>query len=326
MNSCLNCGKQLAKKKYGPSPKYCSANCRAAAGRNRAKADGREQQRRKATAEKRAAERAKNAKPCPYCGDPMLNPRRVQCGKPECKRRYTNDRNLAYQRKYKEQHGVYYAHTFKHERTCEACGKTWQASKSNARFCSTACANAAREYEHTCEECGVTWVSAYANRRFCSPECEKAARYTKEIQPWRRQPWWLRREPPASKPPRRWYAGQCQRCGAAFVCDQPESRYCSRQCRRLEGKLRRRAREKNARVAVVRRWEIFERDNWTCQLCGRKVNRNVTVPHPDAPVLDHVIPLDKHGPHVPDNVQCAHFMCNSIKGARVGDDLPLRSA
>ncbi len=38
---------------------------------------------------------------------------------------------------------------------------------------------------------------------------------------------------------------------------------------------------------------------------------------PLAPVIDHIVPLDAGGLHEPANVQCAHFLCNSKKGARV---------
>lgn len=85
-------------------------------------------------------------------------------------------------------------------------------------------------------------------------------------------------------------------------------------------KARRRAREKDAFVADVNRYEIFERDKWTCKLCHRKVNRRAVVPHPKAPVLDHVIPLAGDGTHEPANVQCAHFLCNSLKSDRGGGE------
>ena len=44
-------------------------------------------------------------KPCPHCGDPMANPRRVQCGKPECKKRAKAERMRDYMRKYRETDG-----------------------------------------------------------------------------------------------------------------------------------------------------------------------------------------------------------------------------
>ncbi|MEU1240059.1 HNH endonuclease [Micromonospora parva] len=86
-------------------------------------------------------------------------------------------------------------------------------------------------------------------------------------------------------------------------------------------KQRYRARKKDAYVADVSPSRIYERDGWRCQLCRRKVQRDETAPHPLAPVLDHIIPLAagvaKGGVHAPHNVQCAHFLCNSIKRDRI---------
>lgn len=36
-----------------------------------------------------------------------------------------------------------------------------------------------------------------------------------------------------------------------------------------------------------------------------------------APTLDHVIPLAKGGEHSRANVRCAHFICNSRRGANL---------
>lgn len=58
-------------------------------------------------------------------------------------------------------------------------------------------------------------------------------------------------------------------------------------------------------------------------MCGDKVKKNKCVPHPLAPVLDHIIPLAMGGTHEPKNVQLAHFICNSYKSAKVVGQLRL---
>lgn len=45
---------------------------------------------------------------CPYCNDPMANPRRKQCGKPDCKRAFNAERMRTWQRGYKAEHGHWY--------------------------------------------------------------------------------------------------------------------------------------------------------------------------------------------------------------------------
>ena len=44
-------------------------------------------------------------KSCPHCGDLMPNPRRVQCGKPECAKRAKAERMRGYMRKYRAMDG-----------------------------------------------------------------------------------------------------------------------------------------------------------------------------------------------------------------------------
>ncbi len=132
-----------------------------------------------------------------------------------------------------------------------------------------------------------------------------------------------------------WAMGWCHRCGTPFTALANGSlpRWCSEQCsvresarrQRESGKAqehsqRRRARKRNAFVAPVHRLAIFERDRWTCQLCGQRLERNAVVPSPLAPTIDHVIPLANGGTHEPANVQAAHFLCNVRKGDRPAND------
>jgi 5-methylcytosine-specific restriction endonuclease McrA len=77
---------------------------------------------------------------------------------------------------------------------------------------------------------------------------------------------------------------------------------------------RKRYQQKIASGEKLSPFEIFERDDWTCQVCGLWVDRDASVPAPLSPTLDHRIPLSKGGLHTPGNVQLAHFHCNSIKG------------
>lgn len=54
------------------------------------------------------------------------------------------------------------------------------------------------------------------------------------------------------------------------------------------------------------RWEVWERDNFTCKHCGTR--RNLTV--------DHILPESKGGTLALDNLQTLCKSCNSKKGAR----------
>lgn len=129
--------------------------------------------------------------------------------------------------------------------------------------------------------------------------------------------------PKKPKPPPQPRMVSCFYCKAQWLSLPSIGSYACAPCReaalkesRRNAAQNRKARKRDAFVERVYRKRIFERDGWKCQLCGRAVRREALVPDPLAPTLDHILPLSAGGKHEPKNVQCAHFMCNSIKGNR----------
>jgi len=61
--------------------------------------------------------------------------------------------------------------------------------------------------------------------------------------------------------------------------------------------------------------QVFERDQGICWLCGRATNASKTWPHPLAPTLDHVRPRSLGGLANAANCRCAHYFCNTLRGA-----------
>lgn len=58
------------------------------------------------------------------------------------------------------------------------------------------------------------------------------------------------------------------------------------------------------------RYQIFERDNFTCKLCGRSV--------PEVKLeVDHIIPVANGGSNKLDNLRTTCFSCNRGRGALV---------
>lgn len=56
------------------------------------------------------------------------------------------------------------------------------------------------------------------------------------------------------------------------------------------------------------RWQVLERDNFTCQYCGQKA--------PDAHLeVDHIVPRSEGGEDVEENLITACFACNRGKSA-----------
>lgn len=79
-------------------------------------------------------------------------------------------------------------------------------------------------------------------------------------------------------------------------------------------KHERRAREE-ARIERFDPLEVYERDDWMCQICGSEVDRAVLYPEPMSASLDHVVPLSKGGDHTRENTVLAHLRCNLVKSA-----------
>lgn len=83
---------------------------------------------------------------------------------------------------------------------------------------------------------------------------------------------------------------------------------------RAQHTLRRARKFDNGPTEIINFSEVYHRDFGICGLCYAKVDINVPYPDPGYGTIDHIIPLSKGGPHTYDNVQLAHFVCNSRKG------------
>jgi len=75
---------------------------------------------------------------------------------------------------------------------------------------------------------------------------------------------------------------------------------------RLARMIRRPRRERK-----LTRFEIFERDRYTCQYCGKQTHQLT---------LDHVIPRHMGGPHTWENVVSACVACNRRKAGKTPEE------
>ncbi|MFF4791835.1 HNH endonuclease [Streptomyces sp. NPDC001276] len=103
--TCARCGTEKKVGLRGPIPTYCSGACRASLKYERSREDGRYERALTEGRQRTAARQAANQSPCPFCGAPMLNPRRKQCGAALCKKRYQAERVREWQRAYRAKHG-----------------------------------------------------------------------------------------------------------------------------------------------------------------------------------------------------------------------------
>jgi len=72
-----------------------------------------------------------------------------------------------------------------------------------------------------------------------------------------------------------------------------------------------------ATEARLTRQNVFERDNFTCQYCGRRFDRRFLN-------IDHVIPRDRGGRTTWSNVVCSCRECNRRKGNRTPEEAGMR--
>ena len=127
----------------------------------------------------------------------------------------------------------------------------------------------------------------------------------------------------------------CRKCGTGITQDSMQccKRYCD-QCREgLNREARRRARKANTAkygkikthkkraekygvpYEVINRIKVFSLYGWKCASCNKDTPENImkTYDNPDAPTLDHIVPISKGGPHTYSNIQLLCRQCNITK-------------
>lgn len=116
---------------------------------------------------------------------------------------------------------------------------------------------------------------------------------------------------------------QCVICGVEFSrLYKNDKTVCSDKCGVEQQKNIRRDHRHKRRAAIhsagyerFNAEEIFARDRWKCNACGvktPKARRGTT--HPNAPELDHILPISVGGSHTRQNTQLLCRQCNSTKG------------
>ena len=289
--NCERCGAEFEKTRE--TKRFCSRRCRRAASSSRRKKKGKERLLRQVR-EKRHQRVGIVVLECLYCGKPVSTPPDKRgpkvryCG-PACREAYrleVADKELS-------------------DVACPVCGKLLtrgQVSKGTTHCSSECChATALRNSPRECVICGNEFPPKYQGQECCSVECAREKTYQ------------TLREKTITVP--------CHRCGADVDSMEwtgaiGEHRYCPA-CKIAVDRdraHRRRARKRGLGSVKVDRLAIFERDNWTCQLCGGAIDPDCPWPDPGSPSIDHIVPISKGGRHAPSNVQAAHLGCNSSKG------------
>ena len=246
-------------------------------------------------------------------------------------------------------------YTLQKKRTldCINCGKAFTTSHPKKLYCSRMCGNAARmaartpktrtdnprgtctreecdrphhakglcnrhyaqsiyvpkvRTDQTCQQCGSTYSPTGRRQHYCSPQCQRRAL--------------------VDHGPKQCSIPGCTRGHRARgLCQAHLKREYRKQGmitpepwgdRRKARDQERRARKAGATIGpTFTPTQVFDRDQWKCQLCGEHVDSTLQWPDPKSASLDHRIPLAKGGEHSLANTQLAHLDCNVSKGSRL---------
>lgn len=200
-------------------------------------------------------------------------------------------------------------------RHCMACSKPVPLSTTKRLFCSKNCISVHRSKPTECTHPLVQWCKQCGNlirdwrkKNYCSQKCRdhKHRNRKKTYVAFER-------------------SANCKICEKEFNgTGRGKLTFCSSECRlidkrlwRLDMRRKRRARKKLVRVESISRKRVFERDSWKCGICLCQIDKAAKYPDLKSASLDHIIPIAKGGSHTYDNVQAAHFICNSFKSDRL---------
>lgn len=217
----------------------------------------------------------------------------------------------------------------KAKKTCRLCGTEFMGRRG-AAVCGLRCVGThgrkrpAKTIE--CKRCGKAFrkfeKGGVARTAFCSKVCRRDSwSESAKVKLRRREEKRSQRLADTVESRRTRRLRSCIVCGNQFETrEDGRNKTCSDECfdkqhrkNKKDARRRRRARKKGVAHEAYQPIDIFVRDNWKCWLCGNKANKTKRAPDPSSPSIDHVIPLSKGGPDIPDNLHCACFGCNRSK-------------
>lgn len=346
--TCARCGAQFhSPVKRGPRPRFCGDVCRGFVKSeqkpkkiHQCDIDGcmanavtaglctLHYQRKRAYGDPNAP--AMVTKPCEYCGAEFTG-RRVRrwCGW-KCRSRSMGVKAAT---------EILGKAACRQTHTCEHCRGQFQPKRAGrATFCSRACAfahrtanalpsdvliarrqargdSARKTFEPiSCRACGERFTPLSKRHYFCSGACRPSQKRddAERVE--------LCKDCGAECMVAKWGHRRCASCAdkrhAASRVRQVEKSKASGV--RAAHRKARKIKVRGVRVEPVNPLTVLSRDGWRCQLCGIATPRKLRGTfEPNAPEVDHIVPIAQGGEHSYRNTQCACRKCNITKGAKI---------
>ena len=222
---------------------------------------------------------------------------------------------------------------------CKHCGKEYKPKvKDRIIYCSRECSYADKKAKPKvkiipkCIVCGKEFEGRI-NKKYCSDECHKEYykeyfhnKYLgyKESEQYQLDLEKLRNNYGA----RPWHEKICQHCNKKFKTRETSKTCCAKCTKHIKNKPHK------GNVSKARRSRVFMRDNYKCQICGKKMKMDksdtlgTSRPHLMAPTIDHIIPISIAKQlgwtnieiHRESNLQSAHLICNIKKSNNAMND------
>ncbi len=171
------------------------------------------------------------------------------------------------------------------------------------------------KHRHNCKYCDRSFLGA-KNKVYCSKECSYKKNLERVKEKYIPQLNFIRRKI------------KCKLCNKEFMKKTTSNIYCSKECSKEMhrekykkislGIIDSSEEDNNAICFLKLRFEIFKRDNFICQYCGRSPKKDKC-----KLVIDHVFPRSKGGEFIPSNLITSCFECNLGKRDRVLEERQL---
>jgi hypothetical protein len=212
-----------------------------------------------------------------------------------------------------------------HTTTCHICENAFTAKSSNSKYCSPKCRKEAKRKAD--REFMRKWRAKNPERNAERRKREDRDLHRQHTRHWREQHpeeakaqakayRQANRKTEASRQ-RRWRQSPHGKVAYKEAC----RKWALRNPETAEELRARRAKaeaEGNATPELIQaKWEA---SNKACRLYGDPTNPGIRSPDPMSLTVEHKIPITRGGRHDIDNINFAHRVCNSSKGARTTEE------